>query len=173
MRRCLLLGLGATLALHVLIASSPAQAAPLPPQPTQPPQPKQLRLGTADKDPFVFTWVDGADGAVATDAKTAANVHDLFAKTVWVFLDDGSLIVAQGTSLDNLKAIVTLHQAHSSDLTFFLIHWRSKDGAQSMDGSVNVSSQDAKKAFVEMTFVDRQKDGSSFSNHIETALTSQ
>jgi hypothetical protein len=148
-----------------LLGSSPAVRAAA--------QPQTLRLGIADNDPFVFTWVDGTDGSVSIDDKTAAKVHDLFANTVWLFLDDGRLIVAKGQSLNDLMEIVTLQHRHNDKLTFYLAHWRSKDGAQPIDLSVNVSGQDPKQAFVEMTFVDRQPDGSSMTHHVELSLQSQ
>jgi len=164
-----MLGVGLALVLPLLIGPRNAHAA----TGTTPTPPKQLRFGTADKDPFVFTWVDNTDGSFDTDDQAADQIHDLFAGTAWLFQDDGSLVVATGTSLDNLKPIVTLHQAHTSDLTYYLVHWRAKDGSQSIDGNVIVSTQDPKKAFVQVEFVDRQTDGSTLTHHIELTLTSQ
>src|SRR2546423_1240981 len=121
MRRLLSCSLVLGVAFTLLSVSRPAAGAVQPPAAPPPAAPPQtVRLGIADKDPFVFTWLDGADGSVHTDTATATQVHDLFANTAWIFLDDGRLIIGKGQALDNLKEIVTLHYAHNDKLTFYL-----------------------------------------------------
>src|SRR4051812_36301698 len=62
-----------------------------------------------DKDPFVLSWADSADGkTTATDDKMAKTVHDLFAGVQFIITDKGDLIVGQvnGQSVQNMLPAV-------------------------------------------------------------------
>jgi hypothetical protein len=164
-----------SLAMPLLSLAPPGHAAPPAPaaQPSSQPttQPKVLKQAVGESDPFVITFVDSADGKLSTDSKFASQIHDLFADTAWLFLDDGSLVIGQKNG-DKLDSLFNPAMLNNDKNTYFLFHLRTNAGLF-LDGTVNVSSKDPTQAFAEMTLLMMGDKGASATSHIEQVLTVQ
>lgn len=135
--------------------------------------PKVIKQAVGEKDPLAFTSTDSADGKLGTDSKFAGQVHDMFANTVWLFLDDGSLVIGRKNG-DTLNALFTPAMVTNDKNTYFLFHLRTQNGIF-LDGTVNtnISSKDPTLAYAEMTLLMMGDKGASATTHIEQYLTVQ
>jgi hypothetical protein len=167
MRR--LFPVGAVLALTLPLIASSRHAAAQGGQPTSGQQADSFKAAAGSKDVFVFTWADAANGSVSEDQLTESAKTDQFAGATWGFLKNGTTQIGrlQGNAFQTLYV---LNQAVSDDQTFFLFHFRSKDGKQFIDGSAYVEN-DPTKMYATFVIIDIGANGVSTSTYLEQELT--
>jgi hypothetical protein len=85
MRTLSMLGAAFALALPLLGASRPAAATDV----------KPIAQAVGNKDPFVITWEDTADGKLDFADDVRGVIHDLFASVQYVLTDSGQLLLVQ------------------------------------------------------------------------------
>lgn len=124
-----------------------------------------------DKNPFVMSWADSADGkTTATDSKMAQKIHDLFGGVQFIITDKGDLVIGQvnGQNIQNL-----LPPAHAIDVNdgkgYYVVHLRAN--TVFLDGVIYRGSSDPTKGRARLTLLLIDAKGNSSSSYIEQPLT--
>ena len=161
MKKLSLFGLVCALALPLVTSARPAAAAEL----------KVVARATGDNDPFVFTWVDGADGKLRTDAQAAGVSHAAFAGAQYLFTDQGTIIIGRIQGQDLKLVVPPINEAHNEAGTFFVTHVRSGDKTLFLDGTINRYRDDPTQGFAQFNLLMVAKDGTTISTLIQQDLT--
>jgi hypothetical protein len=160
MKRWLLSTAALVLALP-LAAARPAMAAEV----------KAIAQAVGDKDPFVLSWADTADGKVALDDEMGEIVYDLFAGAQYILTDDGQLLLGHLKGTDLTLFLPQAAQVHNEAKTYFIVHVRNKERTVFLDGRIARSTEDPTKGYAEFTLLLIDSQGESTSTHIEQELT--
>jgi hypothetical protein len=162
MKHLSLLGLAIAFALPVVVAPRPAAAAETV---------TAVARAVGETDPFVFTWVDGADGKLSVNNQIAGQIHDMFAGAQYLVTDKGQLILGQVQGQE-LKAITpTSAVLKNQDGTFFISHVRSQDKTLFLDGTIDRFRSDMTKGYAQFNLTLVAKDGSTISTVVQQMLT--
>jgi hypothetical protein len=162
MKHLSLLALAMTFALPVALAPRHAAAAETV---------TAVAQAVGEADPFVFTWVDGADGKLSVNQQIAGQLHGMFASARYVVTDKGQLILGQLQGQELKPITPTSAVVKNQDGTFFISHVRSQDKTLFMDGTIDRFRSDPTKGFAQFNLTLVAKDGSTISTVVQQFLT--
>jgi hypothetical protein len=160
MKRWLLSTAALVLALPLAVAR-PAMAAEV----------NTIAQAAGDKDPFVISFADAADGTITLNDDMAEILYSVFAGAQYILTDDGRLLLGhlQGNNLALIAPVAA--QISFNENRYFVVHARTKDGKQFLDGRIWRSKENPKAGYAEFTFLQIGPNGVSISTHIEQDLT--
>ena len=161
MKKLSLFGLIGALALPLVVSARPAGAAEV----------KVIARAAGDNDPFVWSWVDGADGKLSIDEKTAAQLHDMFAGAQYLFTDQNTILVGRLQGQELKPIVPPVVEVHNEAQTYFLAHVRSQDKTLFLDGTIIRFKDEPTKGFAQWNLLLITKSGATISSKIEQELT--
>jgi hypothetical protein len=159
MKTVSMLGAAFALALPLLGASRPAAATDV----------KPIAQAVGEKDPYVITWEDTADGKLDFADDLRAVIHDLFASVQYVLTDSGQLLLVQTDGSKQIQILPAAYQIHNDKMTDFIVHLRTQDG-QFLDGEIVRYHDDPSKGYANFTWLILLKNGGSLSTLIDQSL---
>jgi hypothetical protein len=162
MKHLTLLSLAMALALPMVVAPRPAAAAETV---------NAVAQAVGEQDPFVFTWVDGADGQLRVNPEIAQQFHGLFANARYLVLDNGQLVIGQLQGQELKTIAPTLAVAKSEDNMFFIAHYRSQDQKFALDGTIDRYRNDPSRGYAQFNLTVVTQDGSTATTLIQQNLT--
>lgn len=160
MKHLTLLGLAMALVLPAVAAPRPAAA-----EETV----TAIAHAVGEQDPFVFTWVDAADGELRVNPDIARQFHGLFANARYLVLNNGQLVIGQLQGQELKTIAPTLTVARNPNNTFFIAHYRSPDKKMALDGTI--TRYDASRGFAQFNLTVTTQDGSVATTLIQQNLT--
>jgi hypothetical protein len=161
MKRLSLFGLIGALALPLVASARPAAAAEV----------KVVARASGDNDPFVWSWVDGADGKLTIDDKIAAQFHDVFAGVQYLFTSQNTILLGRLQGQELKPIVPTVYEVHNEAQTYYLTHVRSQDKTLFLDGTIIRFKDEPTKGYAQWNLLLITKSGSTISSMIEQELT--
>jgi hypothetical protein len=161
MKKLSLFTLICALALPLVASVRPAAAAEV----------KVVASATGDNDPFVFTWIDSADGKLSVSAQASGVSHAAFAGAQYLFTEQGSIIIGRLQGQDLKMVVPMIAEAHNETGTFYVAHLRTPDKTLFVDGTIRRYEDDPAHGFAQFNLLMVAKDGSTISTLIQQDLT--
>jgi hypothetical protein len=123
------------------------------------------------EDPFVFSWLEDAEGKLSFDSAVEEQIYDLFSGVHILFTDQNRLILAHPKGNELQQVFSTMHERHTEDGTFAVVHMRSQDRTLFINGTVERFSSDPKRGFAQWNVLMIGAEGNSISTIIQQSLT--